>query len=101
MHHVERNKNKNNQLRELDDIINREIKQAELLAKRMMNEKITAIITSPYLRCKHTAEIINKYHNLNIIEDDRFNEKVKTESWCEFLARNIEALDDIVDIFYV
>ncbi|MBO4433485.1 MAG: histidine phosphatase family protein, partial [Clostridia bacterium] len=36
--------------------------------------KITAIVTSPYIRCMHTAQIINKYHNVPIIEDERFNE---------------------------
>lgn len=38
------------------------------------NYKIKAIIISTYKRCKHTAEIINKYLNVPIIEDSRFNE---------------------------
>ena len=46
---------------------------AEFLDEKLKNEKVTAIITSPYLRCKHTAEIMNKYHDLKIVEDDRFN----------------------------
>ena len=44
----------------------------------------------------HTAEIINKYHNIQIKQDSRFNEIQKNEEWESLLKRNIEAIDDIV-----
>ena len=82
MHHAERDIGKNHtnpDLRQLEDITDIGIKEAELLAERFKNKNITAIVTSPYIRCKHTAEIINKYHNAPIIDDDRFNEKDKSK----------------------
>ena len=100
MHHAERNigKNHNNpKLRQLEDITELGIKEAELLAERLKNQSITAIVTSPYLRCKHTAEIINKNHNSPIIEDERFNEMNYGEEWEKLLKRNMQAIDDIVN----
>ena len=44
----------------------------------------------------HTSEIINKYHNLKILKDDRFNEIQKGEDYLSFLKRNMEAIDEIV-----
>ena len=99
MHHAERNIRENHndsKLRQLEDITERGIKEAELLAERLKNQNITAIVTSPYLRCRHTAEIINKYHNSPIVEDERFNEMNYGEEWKDLLRRNIEAIDDIV-----
>jgi len=68
-----------------------------------------AIYTSPFKRCKETAEIINKYLNVPVIEDDRFNElgsvlypvsensdEKRKETWQECQTRIIEALHDIV-----
>ena len=101
MHHAERDMSSNAEWgtleRTFDDITENGKKQAEIFAERIKNEKITAIITSPYLRCKHTAEIINKYHNLDIIEDDRFNEIQRDEEFESLLKRNMEAIDDIVN----
>ena len=103
MHHAERDKNSNvesgNSERTMDDITEMGKKQAELLAQRLKNEKITAIISSPYLRCMHTAEIINEYHNLKINEDSRFNEIQKDEKLESFLKRNMEALDELVQSY--
>ena len=100
LHHAERDRRSTAEWgtieRTFDDITDDGKKQVELLAEKFKNEKITAIITSPYLRCKHTAEIMNKYHNLNIIEDDRFNEIQKDEKWKNLLKRNMSAIDDIV-----
>ena len=100
MHHAERDKSSNAEWgsfeRTLDDITEIGKKQAELLAERFKNEKINAIISSPYLRCMHTAEIINKYHNIQIKQDSRFNEIQKNEEWESLLKRNMEAIDDIV-----
>lgn len=100
MHHAERDKSSNAEWgsleRTFDDITEIGKKQAELLAERFKNEKISAIISSPYLRCMHTAEIINKYHNIQIKQDSRFNEIQKNEEWESLLKRNMEAIDDIV-----
>lgn len=50
-------------------------KQAEEVGKMIQDEKIDLIITSPLKRAKETAEIINKYLNVDIIEDDRIMER--------------------------
>lgn len=101
MHHAERDKSSNAEWgtleRTFDDITEMGQKQAELLSQRLKNEKISSIISSPYLRCMHTANIINKYHDLQIKEDSRFNEIQKNEEWSNFLKRNMEAIDDIVN----
>lgn len=99
MHHAERNISENNnpKLKQYEDITEVGIQEAELLSKRLKNQNITAIITSPYLRCKHTAEIINKYHNSPIIEDERFNEMNSREEWKDLLKRNMEAIDNAVN----
>lgn len=100
MHHAERKKNNNyawgSKERENDGITKTGIKEAKLISKQCKKLNIKAIITSPYLRCKLTAEIINKYHNLQIIEDERFNEIQKGEEWKKCLKRNMKAIDDIV-----
>ncbi len=98
MHHAERDigpGHNDKDLRQLEDITERGIREAEIVAERLKDEKITAIISSPYLRCMHTGEIINKYHHLEIIEDARFNEKRLEEDWVDFMNRNMEAIDDI------
>lgn len=100
MHHAERDKSSlaewGSLERTFDDITENGKKQAELLAERLKNEKISIVISSPYLRCMHTSEIINKYHNLKILKDDRFNEIQKGEDYLSFLKRNMEAIDEIV-----
>ena len=100
MHHAERERNTHaawgTPERTFDEITDLGRRQAELLAERLRNEKITAIITSPYTRCRHTAEIINHYHHLDIVEDERFNEIQKNEEWESLLKRNMAAIDDIV-----
>lgn len=102
MHHAERDIGSNHndpKLRQLEDITEIGAQEAELLAKRLEKQKITAIVTSPYLRCKHTAKIINKYHNAPIVEDERFNEMNRGEEWKNLLERNIQAIDDIVKTY--
>jgi broad specificity phosphatase PhoE len=49
--------------------------QAQETSKKIQNEKIDLIITSPLKRAKETAEIINKRFNVPIIEDDRLMER--------------------------
>lgn len=92
LHHAERDTQSG--VNQENDITENGIKEANLLAEKAQKLNIKAIYTSPYLRCKHTAEIINKYINVPIIEDSRFNEC--DIEWDNFLKRNIEALDDIV-----
>lgn len=85
---------------------------AELLKGMSDKSKSTfrAIYTSPYYRCLETAKLINKYINLPIYEEPRFNEfnKVfeviqgdksitKTETWSECQTRIRNAIKDIVD----
>ena len=47
------------------------IKETILAAEKLENEKIDIIICSPLKRALQTAEIINKYHNVKIIQDIR------------------------------
>lgn len=100
MHHAERKNNSKlaweNPKRKEDDITESGKAEAEILAKRSENIKVSAIVTSPYKRCMRTAEIINKYHKVPIITDDRFNEIMPNESWKDLLTRNMLAIDDIV-----
>jgi len=82
---------------------------AELLKALQGKSTFKAIYTSPYYRCLKTAEIINKYINVHIYEESRFNEfnnvfeilrgdKIikKTETWEECQIRIREAIKDIV-----
>ena len=97
-HHAERNvrKNVSDELRQLDGITRNGKKEAKLLGKRFKNNNrnVVAIYTSPYLRCKLTANLINMYLNVPIIEDQRINEWNKNETKYEFLKRNIEFLKE-------
>lgn len=51
------------------------IEQAQSTRDKLSNVKIDIIISSPLKRAKHTAEIINESHNLDIIYDDRIKER--------------------------
>ena len=90
------------------------IKDAELTAElfRLMSNQssVKAIYTSPYYRCAKTAEIINKYLQVPIFEEPRFNEldnvfeilkdedsSSKKESWLNCQLRIREAIKDIVN----
>jgi len=99
MHHAERDitnyENESDEQRQKNDITKRGEEIAKLISEKLKNKKITAIYTSPYYRCKKTAEIINANQGIDIIEDGRFNEKSSSESWPDFLKRNIQAIDDI------
>lgn len=97
VHHAERDRNKNivdSKLMQEDDITERGIKEATLFSETLKKIKIKAIITSPYKRCLHTAQIINQNINAPIYFDDRFNE-INME-WKEALKLNMQAIDDIV-----
>jgi len=80
---------------EQDALIN-----AEIFALTKGNDiNIKAIYTSPFLRCKKTAEIINSKINVPIFEDERLNEmgNIKGESWIELQYRVRESVKDIVE----
>lgn len=103
MHHAEREIGVNHSdpiLRQQEDITETGIEECELLGKEFIknNNKynIKAIIISPYLRCKHTAEIINKYLNVPVIEDERFNESELGEKFPSLWKRVMAGIDDIV-----
>lgn len=100
LHHAERAIGENHLdpiLRQEEDITELGIEEAKLIGKQLGKKQVTAIYTSPYLRCRHTAEIINEYQNVEIIDEPRFNEKEYGESWESLLKRNCDALDDIVN----
>lgn len=50
------------------------ISQAMIIAEKLKNIHIDRIYSSPLRRTKETANVINKYHNLDIIFDDRLKE---------------------------
>ncbi len=56
-----------------EDLTERGIKQAEELREKIKNIEVDLIISSPLIRAKRTAEIINK--NSKIILDDRIQER--------------------------
>ena len=97
VHHAEREHGNKAKPRREQDITEDGIKEAVLLSKKMHYLNPTAIYTSPYLRCYHTATILNKEVNVPIIKDDRFNEfDSGNETYKEFLERNISALKEII-----
>ena len=74
---------------------------AELLNNKHIKEKIKAIYTSPFYRCKKTAEIINKNLNVDVLEDARLNEykSVNNENWLDLQNRVEDCINNIVDKF--
>ncbi|MCL4367349.1 histidine phosphatase family protein [Patescibacteria group bacterium] len=50
------------------------LRQAEILAKRLINYEIGAILSSPYQRTKQTAEIIGKHLGKEVEYDDLLRE---------------------------
>ena len=97
VHHAERDRKNKSIDRQYQDITKNGIIEATLLAEKLKQVNVTAIYTSPYLRCTHTAKIINKYNNAPIYNDDRFNEMKNEETWKEFQIRHINALDEIIE----
>lgn len=89
------------------------IKQAEDLAEQLKDSKFDAIISSPLLRAKQTAEIVNKYHDLPIVFDAAWRERqadtyIDPESWNDLFdfdkniqVANSESLGDFFDRIYV
>lgn len=90
------------------------VQDAKIVAKIFEDSKkylnIKAIYTSPYFRCKKTAEIINEKLNVPIVEESRFNEFVGVfslvkgekevevvETWEDCQKRIQEAIKEIVN----
>ena len=88
-----------------DDITQLGEQDANLTGQILMAKKnqIKAIYTSPYFRCRKTAELINNHIGVEILEDARLNEYtmwiegVEQEKWTDLQIRMREALKDIVD----
>ena len=72
---------------------------AELFNNNDLKKYVKAIYTSPFFRCKKTAEIINKNLNSKIIYDDRLEEfgSVKGETWLDLQSRVQDCIDDIIN----
>ena len=67
------------------------LKQAQLLSDRFKSIKIDLIVTSPFIRARQTADIINKNLNKSIEESELFIEiKRPTE------IENLQVLDEKV-----
>jgi broad specificity phosphatase PhoE len=88
------------------------IKDANLVGQIFQDNKkskVKAIYTSTYFRCRETANIINKYLNVPVIDDARLNEYVGVhnavkgidndkdiETWKDAQERVIDAIKDVV-----
>jgi len=97
-HHAERAVDKRKLRSQEDDITDNGFKDAQLVAEMLAGQKIDAIYTSNFYRCKKTAQIINSQINAPIFEEERFNEvgSVEGEDWLNCLTRNVDALNDIM-----
>ena len=97
------NRKKGNPSTQDDDLTEIGYKDCEVVAEILNDDKlkprVKAIYTSPYFRCRKTAEIINKYLNVDIINDDRLNEYVGSsgERWTDVQCRIIDIIDEIVE----
>lgn len=103
VHHGHREKN--TPPTQEDDLTAFGYKDCELIAQifqqeKMIKERVKAIYTSPFFRCKKTAEIINKHLNVPIYYDDRLNEfgSVK-EDWVQLQERVMKCIDNILEIY--
>ena len=96
------NRAKCNPPSQTDDLTPLGVEDCKIVGRLLDDENIKsnlkAIYTSPILRCRKTAEIINKNLNAPIIEDVRLNEfgSVPHETWLELQARIAQFLDEIV-----
>lgn len=81
----------------------KDAKLTAILLKRYqnMNGNLRAIFTSPYYRCKRTAELVNKYVRVPITEDERLNEMniAGGENWLSLQNRMRECLIDIINTY--
>lgn len=76
----------------------RGLKEAYLTANRLKDFDFETIITSPFLRARETADIINIYHHKLIQESELFAE-TKRPSEIEGRYKNDPKVDEIEKIF--
>lgn len=97
-HHAERQVDTRKRRSQQDDITENGFKDAQLVAELLKDQKIDAIYTSNFYRCRKTAQIINSKIEAPIFEEERFNEvgSIEGEDWKDCLVRNINALNDIL-----
>ena len=97
-HHAERAVDNRKRRSQQDDITENGFRDAQLVAEMLSGQKIDAIYTSNFYRCKKTAQIINSQIGAPIFEEPRFNEvgSVEGEDWKDCLTRNIDALNEIM-----
>ena len=86
-----------------DDLSKLGVRDCEIAAQlfEAAKSKIKAIFTSPFFRCKKTAEILNKHLNVPIVEDQRLNEfgSVQNESWVDLQQRVEKCINHILNTF--
>ncbi len=87
---------------QLDIPLNEEGKsQAKIAAEKLKNHKISSIISTDLQRGLETAQIINRYHNLEIKTDPRLREKYYAMwegiTWNEVHAQNPQLTQEILD----
>jgi len=101
VHHGQRLKG--NTSTQNDDLTTLGYQDCELVADLLNDDKIKnnikAIYTSPYFRCKKTANIINKHLNTDIIEDNRLNEYTgkENETWLQAQERLLNCINCIIE----
>ena len=97
-HHAERAIDNRKKRSQDDDITDNGFQDAQLVAEMLSGQKIDAIYTSNFYRCRKTAQIINSQIGAPIFEEERFNEvgSVEGEDWKDCLERNINALNNIM-----
>lgn len=99
-HHAQRNRGATPS--QDDDITYLGEQDAKIFAEMLKVEqdvKVSKIYTSPFFRCKKTADIINEHINVPIVEDDRLNEfykPTKNETWIDVHKRIRSILYEIV-----
>lgn len=85
-----------------DDLTELGYKDCQLVSQLFNNgsikDSLKAIYTSSFFRCTKTAEIINQFHNVPIIEDERLNEfkSFENETWTDAQTRTINCINDIL-----
>lgn len=75
-----------------EDLTDIGIKQAEKLRDEIKDIKFDVIYTSPFLRAKHTAKILN-INNIETIIDDRLSERSCGDLSGQPLEKNEERID--------
>lgn len=100
VHHANRKiKDKPSQNDTITKLGEEDAKIMSKIFEKMKNKfNIKAIYTSSFLRCKKTAQIINRKLNVPIYEDDRLNEfkSIEKETWTDCQKRVMSVLKEIV-----